>query len=304
MSELRVKLEGETATLGEVAAGDVARLILGVEHAIAQAASVVLGRPKTTPGRYEDAVERASRLKLLAIEAGSVVPVFELPDAVPVDGMLDLDVSSLGETALDALLAAADPQQHSHPLVAKALLELADTMRLGERYQAVSFDSPTRHGGRREVSVDGEVRARLRSYVDSMPVLTSRPDAVGGVLVEADFESRTARLRTVSGAVRVTFDESLDDDIQTALREATTLRGEVVYDPRTHTAKSVVLHAVERGEQLLLGLESAAFWRERSFVELAREQGAGRPVDPAVLVDADASDAERDAFMAAIEARA
>ena len=300
MSELRVKLSGEGATLGEVAAGDVARLILGVERAIAQAAAVVLGRPKTTTGRYEDPISRASRLKLRAVEEGSVVPVLEVPDAVAVEGQFDVDVESLSESALYALFDAADPQQQAHPIVAKALLDIADQLHVGERYEAVTFESTVR-ARRREVRVDGTVRARLRHYVDSALVLTTRPDSVSGVLVEADFEKRTARLRTVTqSAVLVAFDEDLDDAIHTALREPATLRGQVVYDPKTNIARSVVLRAVERGEQLVLGLEPGEYWRTRTIEDLAREQGAGQPIEPETLYDADASEGERDAFMAAI----
>ena len=57
---------------------------------------------------------------------------------------------------------------------------------------------------------------------------------------------------------------------------------------------------LDRGEQLVLGLDSAEFWQSRTLDELARLQGAGRPIDPEELYDADATDEERDAFMAAI----
>jgi len=80
MSELRVELAGEEAKLGEVPAADVARLILGVERAMARAASVVLGRPKTTTGRYDDVIERAVRLKLRVVVEGSVDAVMEVSD--------------------------------------------------------------------------------------------------------------------------------------------------------------------------------------------------------------------------------
>ncbi|MGB0094408.1 MAG: hypothetical protein WBP81_17990, partial [Solirubrobacteraceae bacterium] len=71
-------------------------------------------------------------------------------------------------------------------------------------------------------------------------------------------------------------------------------------DPETSVAKSVRLHRIDRGEQLVLGLDAEEFWRERSFEELARLQGAGQPADPDALYDADATDEERDAFMAAL----
>ncbi|MGO9789283.1 MAG: hypothetical protein ACLP8S_07110 [Solirubrobacteraceae bacterium] len=128
-----------------------------------------------------------------------------------------------------------------------------------------------------------------------------RPDALVGVLVEADFEKRTARLRTATEAgVQVSFDDDLADDIHAALRQQAKFRGEIVCDPHTSVARSVRLRRIERGEQLVLGLDTEEFWRERTFEELARLQGAGQPVDPELLHDAEATDEERDAFMAAI----
>jgi hypothetical protein len=100
--------------------------------------------------------------------------------------------------------------------------------------------------------------------------------------------------------VTVEFPEDLDDDIHAALRQPATLRGEVTYDPRTHVARSVALDALERGEQLVMGVDPRDFWRVRSFEELAAEQGAGFPVDPDRLYDRDASEEEKDAFMAAL----
>jgi hypothetical protein len=62
------------------------------------------------------------------------------------------------------------------------------------------------------VRVDGQVRQRLRSYVDSAPPVPTRTDALAGVLVEADFEKRTARLSaTTEPAVQIGFDEKLAD---------------------------------------------------------------------------------------------
>lgn len=301
MGQLRIGLTGDEAYLGEVAASDVALLILGIERALSQAASVIVGRPKTTTGRREQVIADAVRLRLLAVEEGSVVPVMEIPDVELVEGeTLDVDVASLGEAALDRIIDAVDPQVHPDPIIAKALVEFAERLRIGDRYDALTFDART-NGHRREARVDSQVRQRLRSYVDSAPPVPTRPDALVGVLVEADFEKRTARLRTTTEpAVHVSFDEDLADEIQAALRQQASFRGEVVYDAKSNIARSVRLQRIERGEQLVFGLDSEEFWRERTFEDLARLQGAGQPADLEDLYDADASDEERDAFMAAI----
>jgi len=174
MTELRVSLKGDEATLGAVPAADVAKLILGVERAMARAVSVVLGRPKLSTGRYDEVIERTVRLKLRAVEEGSVVPVMELPAAVAAgEGTLDVDVTSLGECALERLLDAADPGQRPHHVVAKALLELAETLRLGERYDSITFEMQAklrrRDASRRRHSVAPPSVRRVRAGAADAP---------------------------------------------------------------------------------------------------------------------------------------
>jgi hypothetical protein len=295
MTEVRVKLEGDGAELGAVPARDVARLMIAVEDAIRRVAAVVRGEPKITSGRYADVIEQAAQLRLVAIERGSVVPVFELAEADA--GGLALEDASLGDAALERLLDAADPASQPDPYVAEALLWVADEARLGDRYQSVTFDVKGRRSASRRVRLDGPSRIRLRKYVTDRPSRPERDDAVTGTLVEADFERHTARLRTPDAtAVTVSFDEAQADAIQQALREPATLRGLVTYDPKTSAATRVDLQTVTRG--LILGAD--AYWRSLSFAELAAEQGSGDPVDPCVLYDHEATAAERDAVLEAI----
>jgi hypothetical protein len=300
MKELRVKLDGERAHLGRVPAADVARLLLLIEKAAAQAAAVVLRQPKTTTGRYKGVIEQAVHFRLVGIEEGSVVPVLELPPAAPseIGATLNFDVVTLGESAVEALLDAA--VKPDNPLVAKAILDVADKMYVGERYDAIEFEVASNGRKRRKVRLDGRARGRLRTYVDSAPVPAPRTEDVAGSLVEADFERRTARLRTpTDAAVDVSFSDEHADDIQAALRQSATVRGDVLYDPKTHTAKSVRLTEIVRGIEQL-ALDPREFWIEASFEELAERQHSGRPVDPNDLFDADATDEERDAVMAAL----
>jgi hypothetical protein len=300
MKEIRVKLEGDRAQLGEVPAADVARLMLSLEKAAQQSAAIVLRQPKTTTGRYRAVIEQAVHFRLVGIEQGSVVPVLELPAPLLDENSatLDVEVPHLGEAAVEALLAeAAEPRD---PLVAKALLDLADNMLLGERYDSITFNVLDRDRQSRTVKVDGGSRKRLREYVDSMPMPKAREDDVVGLLFEANFERRTALLRTpTEAAVEVTFSDDQADLIQAALRQNSTVRGDVTYDPKSHIAKSVRLTEIVRGIEQL-ALDPGEFWRELSFEELAERQGSGRPVDPDALHDEDASAEERDAFIAAL----
>lgn len=298
MNEFRVKLDGVEARLGRIPAADVARLLLMLERAAARTAAVVLGRPKTTTGRYQAVIEQAVRFRLLGIEEGSIVPVLELPRPSKDEGTLDLAVPGLGEAAIEALLATVC--EPADPLIAQAVLDLADGMKVGERYESLTFVVAANGQPERRVRLDRAARDRLRTYVATAPPSSSREDDVVGVLVEADFEKRTARLRTPTEAgVEVSFSEDQADDIQAALRQNSTVRGDVVYDSATHVARSVRLTEIVRGVEQL-ALDPGAFWDAPSFAELAERQGAGHPAVPDELYDENATDMERDAFMAAI----
>jgi hypothetical protein len=301
MTQLRIRLEGAQATLGNVSASDFAQLIISVENAAARAASVALGRPKRTTGRYEGVVEQAIDFRLLAVDEGSVVAVLELASADD-DGRLDLDAASLSQTALGLLLdAAARSDHHTHPVVAQALLEVADKLHVGERYEAIVFDVAEAGRPARQARVDAQVRRTLRDFVAKAATIAMRPDDLSGVLVEADFEKHTARLRTPTEAsVDVSFVADQADEIQAALRHQTTARGDVVYDAHTHIAKSVRLTQLVHGEQLGLDADATEYWARRTLDELAAQQGLGNSVDPASLYNAELSDEEREAFMTAI----
>ena len=218
--------------------------------------------------------------------------------------MIDLSVASLGESAVKLLLDAGvgDPNaDHTHPVVAEALLDVADRLHVGERYEAIEFSTTANGHPGRTVRVDRRVRDALRAYVQTTAMVAVRSDELTGVLVEADFEKRTARLRTpTESGVEVSFTDDQADEIQAALRQQATARGDVVYDANTHAAKSVRLTRLVRGEQLVLGLDAAEFWSVRSFADLAERQGGGQPIDPEELYDSAATDEEKRAFMAAL----
>ncbi len=123
-----------------------------------------------------------------------------------------------------------------------------------------------------------------------------------GTLVEADFESHTAHVRTSDNTrVPVAFDEAQADEIQTWLRRQTELQGVVAYDPRTGRITSVELRRLVRPEQLeVLDDGGQAFWRGRTIAELANEQGISEVADPNELFDGETSEDEAAAFLDAI----
>jgi hypothetical protein len=124
---------------------------------------------------------------------------------------------------------------------------------------------------------------------------------VVGVLVEADFENLTARLRTLSGEkVAVTFDETKADAIQEALRRQAELVGEVHYDPKKLVATSVRLRELHRAEQLMFGSERENFWETVSVEGLAQLRGIGPVEYPERLQETRIPDDEVEAFLAAL----
>ncbi|MGH2707118.1 MAG: hypothetical protein ACRDJK_02350, partial [Actinomycetota bacterium] len=210
--ELRVGLEGPDAVLGKVPAGDVANLILGIERAIARAAAILIGR--SARGRRGLAPERAARLRLLALETGSIVPVLELPDVFADEGTLELaDVEELPELATRQMLRSARAETGAYGSVTAALAELMKDLEIGDRYQTLWLQFG--HEDSERVVVDRERREQLQLIAEREP-LPSEEGTVVGTLVEADFEKNSARLRTPNGKkVDVTFDSQMADKIQT-----------------------------------------------------------------------------------------
>lgn len=301
MSELRVRLTGEHAELGEVPARDVAHLILEVERALMRVASAIAGRPRgASGGRYKQPVTDAVRLRLKGVESGSVVPVLEIPDVDTSEDALELDDESLGGAALSTLLNATEDEEHADLIAAEALLGIASKAGIGDRYEAVTFEVAANGKPARSVRLDGQKRQRLQKRVEEAPPPV-HPDTVVGRLYEANFDTRTAKLRSPAGqSVDVTFSEEHDDDIQSALRQEARLVGDVLYDQKENLVRSVTLSSMERGEQMILGLDADEFWLTRSFDDLAAIQGTSAPVDLDELYDADATEEERDAFIAGL----
>ena len=296
---LRVSLTGGDAAFGRVAAGDVARMLLGVERAVARAAGHVIGRQVKPTGRRGRAIEETTRFRLLGIEQGSVVGILELPDEAADSETLDLDTQSLGELALKSALATAAGEEIEQRDVAEAFVRLADDVGVGTRIEAVTFQEGTSVRGKC-VTLDRPARDRLFEIVSAAP--QARDDSLIGVLVEADFESNTARLRTTGGQrIAVRFEAELADGIQEGLRRQAEFIGEVGYDPKTMEVRSVNLRRIVRGEQLMMGLDAGGFWTPHEIHELAAEQGISPADDLDMLRDTTAPDEEIGRLLTALD---
>jgi hypothetical protein len=228
------------------------------------------------------------------------VGVLELPDRPsPEDETLRVGDTMLSELALASALATAAGETVEHPDVAQAFVGLADDIGVGTRFDAVTFEQEDRPA-RRSVRLDRRARDRLRDAIRDEA--RSRADSLTGVLTEADFEKHTARLRSPAGdAVVVRFDETLDDDIQEALRRQSQFVGEVRYDPKTSQARDVQLRRVLRTEQLMFGIDPGDFWASQTVDELATERGIAPVDDARVLRDTEASPDEVERLLAALQ---
>ena len=295
---IRAGLSGPNAELGKVPAADVAHFLLGLERTAARAAMTLLGKTGGV-GRRGRVVENAVRLKLHSVSPGSIIAELEVPDVQFEDPDLGLDVQTLGDQAIEKTIATAKAEDGANPEIAEALVSMLNELGVGERYESAWLE-PVGQPGQRVV-IDGDARLRLGIIAANLPTLP-REDRVVGTLVEADFEKRTARLRTPDGkAVLVQFGDDVADEIQHALRKPAEFEGRVSFDPRTSFATSVEVRQVTRADQLALGLQSDAFWNDPTMDELIRDRGARAIEDFSLVKDESATPDEIDAFMAALE---
>jgi hypothetical protein len=298
--QLRARLTGPEARPGRALAADVAQLILGIQRSVATAAAYHIGRTPGLAGRKGSSVETATRLLFWRIESGSLVAVLELPDTDSGQPALDLEDRRLGEMAVDTTLSVVEGTVTQAGDVPASLLALADTLRIGDRYEAVHLELDDSTEPRYAV-LDGHRRAMLRENVHKQQRSLGEQSVVG-LLFEADFEANTALLRAPDGhQVRVQFPAGLADSIQGALRQQAQFDGLITYDTRTSQATRVDLRAIVTADQLLLGIERSAFWDERSVDKLAAEQGVGPVVDARVLCDENPAGDDVDRFLAALE---
>jgi hypothetical protein len=298
---IRAQLEGADAEPGRVHAADVARIIIGLERAIARAAYVVLGRPRRATGRHSQAIESAARLRFVGIEPGSFVELLALPEmADPSDEELPITVADLSSQAFERLLAAVagdDPEVDTE--LAGAIAQMASELGIGDRNSLVTLAEGAGWPGRsrRQATIDLAVRQRMQQVSVQAP--RSRDETLVGVLVEADFEGETARLRLPDGRpITVRFPAELADDIQEALRSRAQFRGLVQYHPRTSQAIGVELRALVRSTQLPFDTDS--FWQAGTFAGLQAAQHTTGQVNPDDLAIDDLTDDERAAFLAAL----
>jgi hypothetical protein len=294
----QVRLVGGDAEFGRVPAADVARLLLGVERAVARAAGAAIGRPVKPTGRWEAVIKRATEFRLVRLRGGSIVAELDLPETTDEEHQLLLKDTRLGQRGWALTIEAASDGDNADLDVQRVLADWADQLGIGTRYEAVEL---RRKGDRRRVRIDRACRDRLRDAIQRRQRLDTVA-AVAGVLVEADFERHTAHVRTPMGElVELQFDDEQEETIYEALRQRSEFEGDVRYDLVTNSIKSVRLRRVIRTEQLIFGEDAGEFWRSVSFSELSERQGTGVISSFDELQDDTLSDEEFAAFLAAVD---
>jgi hypothetical protein len=268
--ELRATLHGRDAALGVVRASDIARLITGLEAAVAAAAYAAVGKARRySTGRHRAAIEAASRLRFQTVEAGSVVAVLRLPQLAEITpDTFDVEVDDLAGAAFDRLIASfSQPADLVDTGIARALADLGHELGIGERHDELVLTSArTTKVGR----LDASARERMRHLADGP--LGQQSDVLVGTLREADFDRRTARLLTATGeTVTVDFPAGLDDEIQEALRTQASFEGVVTFDPSTSTVKRVDLRRISTAEPL--PFDTSAFEPQALSIKARPRQG-------------------------------
>ena len=212
---------------------------------------------------------------------------------------MDLDDSQLSESAIRTIIDVLSGSETGFPEATTALIQLAEDLDIGERYDALALTQPgdVPH----EAVLDRSARRRLSG---AAPKRTRSDDegTLAGTLYEADFERNTARLRASHGpSVTVRFDDDHAQDIKQALRENSQLQGRITYNEATSAIVSVDLIGIAPAEQLVLMPGVEEFWSRRSLDELAQAQGVGVVESVEMLQDDTISDEEAEAFIAALE---
>jgi len=176
--ELRAILRGNEARLGRVRAQDVARLITGLESAMAAAAYAAVGKSRRArTGWHRASIESSARLTLRDVQPGSVVAILGLPTlADSAEAALDIGVDDLAGAAFHRLIATFGlPDDEVDQGIARALAELCDNLGIGERHEELLIESSRRT---RPARLDRSARARMRRLADAMP--PQQPDVLAG----------------------------------------------------------------------------------------------------------------------------
>ena len=196
-ARLILRLEGERAHLGELRAADLARLLTGTDRVINRTAIALAARRPRSGGWLPREIAGAVVLRLRSMSGGSVVLELELRAPSPDSGAFDLEVTSLGEAALQMALDVLDGSESEFGDTVAAWSQMASELDIGGRYESLTGVVPSR--ARPETVLDETARSRLAAALQQRGP-SDAPGGRAGTLHEAGFEKNFADLCTHEGA--------------------------------------------------------------------------------------------------------
>jgi hypothetical protein len=301
---IRLTLTGDDARPGRIPAADVARLLIAFERVVARAAEARTRRVATV-GRRGAPVETSTHMIFRGIEPGSLVAVLEIPDLPTGEKTLREERHLGGFAAADVQDLIHDPASASADRrVVAAANQLGDELGIGARYDSLSIS--VQHEGEGQARMEtfnGKVRRALRERALREAETATREDQLFGVLVEADFEERTAHVRTADNLrVPIDFGPLDPDEVYYWLRRPGVMHADISYTPSGVVARGQLL-AINEPHQLDIFTDAiAAVWNTNATIDqLIEEQGIDPIEDVTELQAIDASDEEIAAFLDAMQ---
>lgn len=279
---LRLEIESDDLEPGKIPVRDLTRLAGYIQTGIERMARRLSGLPGAAAGPEPRSIRDATRLLLVALEAGSAKLVLEVPEPTAEDEaheeqLFEPPPRDLGFRAMQRFVEGIHELETASAPVMPAdwdasLLQVAqDLAKLSEeRRYDITFDALPPGGERRVAHITPAAANRFTIQ----PAPTRRLRTALGRLILVDLGRGRIDIEDSAGhRTHAVFEEGLQNTVRRLVGEFVRASGEEEVDEATGRRENLevaVLDAV--GEQALLGAE---FWSDRSADEQATEQGVG-----------------------------
>lgn len=274
-----VRIEGESIRPGKVAVRDLGKLGPLLQAAIERTARVLRHEPGRAPGPVPRDVYETTNLLLVGIESGSANLLLELP--VPEqtesdEGLFPLPARDLGLRAMDIFvrglheleLGATDvPDEWDN-----SVMEVAEDLAAFAKDRQVVIDISSRTPQRKIRKARISPATADRFSIRHAPI--RQPRTAQGRLFLVDLKAGRIDVEDDDGQrVQCHFPPELETRVKSLIGEIVLVSGVEEFDVAVgRRGKLEVASLDPGGEEVPL---SGDFWRNRSAVEQAREQGVG-----------------------------
>ena len=272
---LVLRVKGPATKGGRLPLSALLRLGRHIQTAVERVGRVLVGQTDSRrPGRKPHEILQECGLEVVALNRGSFEIALDLPRA-------KFETMDLGVTSVEHLLEGIEGIR----LDAKALPPGYDagvlhSLRgigemLGDGIDEIEAEGRTTRFYR-AVAFTPAVHERVLGFLRG-PVSNQR--TVEGRLLMADFRHDGERCRLhppVGEPISCRFDESLAESVYEHLRRYVRITGEAQEDPLTGKLRSLMIRDIQlvrmEGEAFDT-MDAEVFWRDKTFEELAGEQG-------------------------------